>query len=199
MARTDMPSRVKTPAKKYITFSAGRGTWQYWNGTEDVSFDTIEFVLMEVKSSITGWNESSGGRLSSNLIDSSKDELVVRCKNKELYKGSYAEGKAEIAALGGNYTNNLFCYGRPVVDGAEHEIIVIQVSNTALQAWMDFVDTNGLRSVYGQKVTATRGEQQKKGSVKYYSPEFKLSKADPEILANADELTITELKPYLEQ
>lgn len=199
MARTDVVNRIKSPVKKYITFGGSDGMWSYWNGTEDVEFDTVEFALMEIRSSITGWSEANNGRISSNLVSGTRSNLSVRCKNKELYKGTYADGKAEIAAIGGNFTTNLFCYGRPVVEGAEFELLNIQLSNSCLKAWMDFLEEKGLRTIYGQKVVASRGDQQKKGAIKYYAPAFRLEDAAPEFLQAADALTNNELKPYLEQ
>lgn len=210
MARTDTNTanskRIKSPVKRYITFSGSAGNWSYWDGENDVEFDTLEFVLCETRQAISGWSEEKGGRINSNLVSNTKDTLVVRCKTEILYKGTYADGKAEINALGGSFTTVLFGIGRSVKTDdqgipvyGEWEPMHIQLAGSSLSAWLEFTKNNPLREIYKKAITASRGDQQKKGAVKYYMPVFTLFDPEAEVFEQADEFTVTELKPYLEQ
>jgi hypothetical protein len=198
MSRTDAPSRIKSPVKRYISFSGGDGQWSYWDATasQEVEFDDLEFILVETRSSVTGWNDELGGRITSNLTGSTKDTLKIRCKNKEIYSGTYADGKAEINGLGGKFTTNLFGLAR--LDGKLTSVCV-QLSGAALAAWMKFVEENSMRKIYEGGVMAVKGDQQKKGAVKYYVPNFQLVSAEKEDLEAADKFSVTELAPYLGQ
>ena len=53
--------------------------------------------------------------------------------------------------------------------------------------------------VYEMVVSATRGEVQKKGAVKYFTPAFTASGLDTEVAAAADEFCRDTLIPYLNQ
>lgn len=208
MARTDTRSgsRIKSPVKRYITFSGSAGNWSYWDGENDVEFDTLEFVLCETRQAISGWSEEKNGRINSNLVSNTKDTLVVRCKNEVIYQGTYSEGKAAINALGGSFTTVLFGIGRSVTTDdqgiptyGEWEPAHIQIAGAALNAWIEFTKANPLREIYKKALSASRGDQKKKGAVKYYEPVFTMFDPDAEVFEQADEFTVTELKPYLEQ
>lgn len=196
--RTDAPQRSKSPIQKYITFSGGKGIWSYWDGDkkENVEVKELEFVVMEIRNSITGWCEAENARINSHLFNTTKDVVKVRCNNKNLYVGTYADGKAEINSFGGNYTVNVLAMAR--IDG-EFIPVDVQLSKSAMTPWIDFVDSNRMSKIYAGAVRAATGGQKTKGSVKYYPPVFTLVGATPEDLAAADAFADGELKPYLTQ
>ena len=53
----------KSPVKFWIDFGGGTGKYSYWNGTENVSLDTLELVLLDTKGSVTGWHDASSSRI----------------------------------------------------------------------------------------------------------------------------------------
>jgi|688.fasta_scaffold258237_3 hypothetical protein len=198
MSRTDSTSRIKSPVKHYITFGGGDGIWSYWDkeSESDVEFDTLELVLVEIRSSITGWSDEHNGRITSNLVSNTKETLTLRCKNKEILKGSYADCKPAINEAGGKFTTNLF--GLFKLNG-ELVAAQVQLTGSSLAAWMNFVDEHKLHKIYAHKIVASKGDQLRKGAVKYYQPVFTLVSADKTDLEAADKFSIEELKPYLEQ
>jgi hypothetical protein len=76
----------------------------------------------------------------------------------------------------------------------------IQLSGACLRDWTAFVEASGnIFKVYEGVVSASRGEQQKKGAVKYYTPNFVLSALPEGVDAIADEFCVDQLQPYLNQ
>ncbi len=200
MSRTDVPTsnRIKSPLKYYIEFGGAEGIWAYWDGEKNVRTDTLEFVVMDVRSSIGGWSDANNCRINSNIVKSTvKNPLTVRAGKAVLAEGLYAEIKNDVVAAGGKFVTNIFAMAK--IDG-DWTPVDIQLSGACLRDWSAFVEASGsIFKVYEGVVSASRGEQQKKGSVKYFTPNFVLSEIPEGVAAAADEFCKDKLIPYLEQ
>ena len=200
MSRTDTPTsnKIKSPIKYYIEFGGAEGIWAYWDGEKNVRFDNLEFVVMDVRSSIGGWSDANNCRISSNIVKSTvKNPLTVRAGKVVLAEGLYAEIKNDVVAAGGKFVTNIFAMAK--IDG-DWTPVDIQLSGACLRDWSAFVEATGnIFKVYEGVVSASRGEQQKKGSVKYFTPNFVLSEIPEGVAAAADEFCKDKLIPYLEQ
>lgn len=198
MSRVDAPTsnRIKSPVKYYIEFGGSEGVWAYWDGEKNVRTDVLEFVVMDVRSSVGGWSESNNCRIHSNIVLSTKTPFVVRAGKVVLVEGPYADIKNEVSAVGGKFVTNIFALAK--IDGSWVPVD-IQLSGSCLRDWSKFVETNGIGAIYGGTVSATKGEQQKKGAVKYFTPVFTISALDSEVAASADEFCRESLIPYLNQ
>lgn len=198
MSRVDAPTsnRIKSPVKYYLEFGGSEGVWAYWDGEKNVRTDTIEFVVMDVRSSIGGWSESNNCRIHSNIVGTTKTPFVVRAGKVVLVEGPYADIKNEVIAAGGKFVTNIFAMAK--IDGAWVPVD-IQLSGACLRDWSKFVETNGLGSIYNSTISATRGEQQKKGAVKYFTPTFTSGSLDSDVAVIADEFCKNQLIPYLNQ
>lgn len=198
MSRVDAPTsnRIKSPIKYYIEFGGSEGIWAYWDGEKNVRTDTLEFVVMDVRSSVGGWSESNNCRIHSNIVKSTKTPFVVRAGKVVLVEGPYADIKNEVIAAGGKFVTNIFAMAK--IDGVWAPVD-IQLSGACLRDWSKFVEDNKLGVIYNSTISASRGEQQKKGAVKYFTPTFSSGSLEPEVAAAADEFCKNQLIPYLDQ
>lgn len=200
MSRTDVPTsnRIKSPLKYYIEFGGAEGVWAYWDGEKNVRVDTLEFVVMDVRSSIGGWSDANNCRINSNIVKATgKNPLTVRAGKVVLAEGLYADIKNDVVAAGGKFVTNIFAMAK--IDG-DWTPVDIQLSGACLRDWTAFVEASGsIFKIYEGVISASRGEQQKKGSVKYYTPNFVLSEIPEGVAAAADEFCKEKLMPYLEQ
>ena len=199
MSRTDTYSKkAKSPFKYFITFSGKDGMWEYWDGEkkEDVRLDKLEFVVLDVRSSITGWSDSNKGRIYSNMVKSTvRSPLTAKSGSTVIASGLYSEIKNQLVAAGGKFTANVLAVAR--ING-QLVPVNIQFAAACLRDWSAFVTENNIFEIYKHLVVSEKGEQQKKGAVKYYTPEFKLEALSDEDAALADEFDISVLKPYLD-
>ena len=200
MSRTDVPAsnRIKSPLKYYIEFGGAEGIWAYWDGEKNVRVDALEFVVMDVRSSIGGWSDANNCRINSNIVKATgKNQLTVRAGKVVLAEGLYADIKNDVVSAGGKFVTNIFAMAK--IDGGWTPVD-IQLSGACLRDWTAFVEASGnIFKVYEGVISASRGEQQKKGSVKYYTPNFVLSEIPEGVAATADEFCKEKLMPYLEQ
>ena len=194
MSRTSV-TRVPSPMKLYVSFKGGEGVWTYWNGQKNVTMDSLNFILLDVRSSITGWSDEANGNIYSGYFKNTKEEISVRTKNKELVSGTYADKKTEIKAAGGKFTTNLFTLA--FIDG-EYVPSVISLTGAALRDWSAFVSDVGIGKIYSYLITTSKGDQQKKGSVKFFTPTFSVVEADEDLCNKADAFTDEKLTPYLD-
>jgi hypothetical protein len=200
MSRTDVPTsnRIKSPLKYYIEFGGAEGIWAYWDGEKNVRVDALEFVVMDVRSSIGGWSDANNCRINSNIVKATgKNPLTVRAGKVVLAEGLYADIKNDVVAAGGKFVTNIFAMAK--IDG-DWTPVDIQLSGACLRDWSAFVEASGsIFKVYEMVVSATRGEAQKKGAVKYFTPTFTAGALGTEVAAAADEFCRDKLIPYLNQ
>lgn len=168
MSRTQKSGTANSPVTKYISFKGSKGKLAYYDkeskeDDKNVYLDSVDLVLLDIKSSITGYNESSSSQISSNLLDPysvGKEPFVVKTKINGTFgvfaQGIWKEIKAEVDGIGGKFTSNLFALA-DVGNGAE--IVKVELSGASLTPWIDF--QSGLSSsdeVYDKKVTISRGQ-----------------------------------------
>lgn len=192
---TSGKDRIKSPVKYYITFKGNDGVFTYWDG-EDRTLDSLEFVVMDTRSSITGWSDEHNARISSNLVRSTKNEFRVRAGSTALFTGPYATDKEKIKSLGGKFTTNIFALA--TIDGIPTPVN-IQLNGACLREWSEFVEQTGMRKLYTNAVVATKSDQKKKGAVKFYTPVFTLANVADSELADAKQFDSESLQPYLTQ
>ena len=84
--------------------------------------------------------------------------------------------------------------------GGDWVPVDIQLSGASLRDWTQFVEAEGnIFKVYEKQVSAARGAEQKKGAVKYFTPDFVSSELDESVAAMANSFCDEQLMPYLEQ
>lgn len=141
MSRTNRRSKVSSPIKKYISFSGSTGVFSYYDKAkgEKVEIDSISLILMDIRSSITGYNSASKSQISSNyVVNIEEEELKVVTwkggKSADVAEGLYADIKSKLSSIGGKFTTNLICLA-DVGDG--EEICNIQLTGSSLSSWFE--------------------------------------------------------------
>jgi hypothetical protein len=200
MGRTDTKesNRIKSPVQRYVKFSGELGAFSYWDAEakKSVALEQLDFIVLETRASIGGWSDDQNAAIFSKYFKSTKDIVSIRCGDKDLMAGSFAENKDKIKALGGKYQQNVFALAD--INGT-WELVAIQFTGAALMAWSTFVDETKMFNVYKSLVVGTQGAQSKKGRVLFYAPAFATEACTPDLMTKADEVYENELKPFLDQ
>lgn len=161
MSRTQRSGGSSSPVKRYLKFQGGTGQigWYDKNAPEDErqkGVESLDFVLLDIKSSITGYNEATSESISSNLLDpysTGKEEFEVKLGNKVVKKGIWKDIKKD---LGQNYkfTTNIFALAD--VTGQGQEVVRLELSGSSLSPWIEFQQELG-DSIFDKKITISKG------------------------------------------
>jgi len=164
MSRTKKRGGASSPIKKYITFSGSTGTFKYWDKNrgekgENVELDNLEIIVLDTRASVSGFNESLGVGITSNLVaDTTKETLKVisfaNGKPNTLAEGLYQEIKPELSSFGGKFTQNVICLA-DVGDGME--VVNLQLSGVALGSWIEFAAEHPNDAYYDFQITVQKG------------------------------------------
>ena len=168
MSRTKRNSGSSSPVKKYLSFKGGKGIIQYYDKGEEknVSLDSLEFALVDVKSSVSGFNEGEGSGISSNLLEPfsvGEEEFVVKTKVNGTYgeaiRGVWKDIKAEVARFGGKFTTNLFI-AADLGDGVE--LCRLELNGASLSPWIELQGEYANDELYDKSITITKGQLMKR-------------------------------------
>lgn len=190
-------SKVKSPIKFWISWKGDVGKFQWWDGEKNVQASKLEMVYIDKRATVTGWNDECQARIYANSVKSINDEITVRTKNKVLAKGQWKEIKESTNQQGGNFTVNVYALAK-IDDSEELEPVCLQLDKSCLMAWTDFLEKHKLWELYKGLLTITRGEEQKKGKVRFFVTDFKLGDIDPELHTKAQLFDVEYLQPYLQ-
>jgi hypothetical protein len=203
MGRTDRnnSSYVKSPVELYVTFNGAKGVWEWWDkeAKANASQDELDFIVLDTRSSITGWHKKAKKNMFSNMVKSSNSSFIVRIGKEEKDKvaeGPYKEISDKVGVLGGKYTQNIFALAN--IAGA-WKPVNIQITTSALSVWMEFVKVHFMDKIFGSIVTGVKSELKTMGDVEYYNPVLTLSELPAELATQADAFYDDRLKPYLNQ
>lgn len=173
MSRTNPTGGSSSPIKKYISFSGGDGLVSYWDKNrgekgERVEFDSLSFTVLDVRNSITGYHEESGGNYTSNMVvDINNEPLkVVRRadgKTKDIAEGLYKDIKDQLKAVNAKFTANIIALAD--IEG-EKQIVNIQLTGIALTNWIEFTNEHSNNKYYDYEITIKQGilSKREKGS-----------------------------------
>lgn len=164
MSRTRQRDGVKSPVKAYLEFKGGKGQVTYFDKSagsegERVTLDKLDFIVLDIKASVSGYNEKTSSGVSSNLIDPLDGgvvEFVIKSKEDgkygEVLRGLWKDIKAEADAIGGKYTTNIFALADL---GSGLEIVNLQLNGSSLSPWITFAEDN---DVYNGVITISKGQ-----------------------------------------
>lgn len=161
MSRTKKRGGGSSPIKRFVRYSGGTGSFSYYDKAteETVELDTLDVIVLDVRSSITGFYEEKKASISSNMVLDTKKEpfKVIAFANKkpiEIAEGLYATIKPEVAKVGGKFTSNII----GLVDfGDGWEVTNIQLSGVALNSWIEFTTEHDNNSYYDYLITFKKG------------------------------------------
>lgn len=191
MSRTKKTGGGSSPIKRYLSFAGGKGKIKFYDKNDkradekgNVYLDEIELILLDIKSSISGYNEKASAGISSNLLDPysvGKEPFVVKSKVGKRFEtvaeGLYSDIKDEVVAMGGKFTTNLFALA-DVGDGEGLQLVRLELNGSGLSPWIEATDKvekdNG--DVYDLVFTISQGQlcTRKKGeTVKVTDAQYK--------------------------
>jgi hypothetical protein len=191
--------KLRNPAKKFIEFQSEKKQFTYYDKEKkkDVPIKLpFLFAVLDVTSSITGFNKDSKSGIYSNEIHSSVHEILhVRTfKGNNHVVGLWKEKKEEIGSLGGDFTNNIYALhvDKDPEGKRVYELVHIRLKRSALGEWVHF------KYIDDQHVVGIMNEfkEEKNGAVTYNVPVFKRFNIDADILKEAERVDIEILKPY---
>lgn len=153
--------RVSTPVKKYISYNASEGVFQYYDKDkkENVSLDNpFTFVDVAQYSKIVGWNDEKKSSIFSNEVLSLKTPLNVNFQTGgRVVNGLYSDIKDTIKANGGKFSVSIYAIYK-------EEIVKITLKGASLGAWFNRAG--------GDFVTVSKFVEETKGATKYKVPVF---------------------------
>lgn len=180
--RENASSGSSSPIQTYLRWH-GDGHIEYFDKSvgdkgENVTQDSVELVIIDIRSSITGWHDASESKINSNMVkDSTKEPLTVKAfkANKPLAQGLWADIKEDVGNSGGDFTTNLIAAAK--LNGS-WVLANLQLSRSNLAVWMEFRKTTTEKEIYDSTVSVTAGEKRKKGKTVFTVPSFELKKLD---------------------
>lgn len=196
MSRTTQGTTQKNPSpiQRYINFKADSGKFVYWDkqASANVELEELKFVLLDTRSSITGWSDSESSKIYSNLVRSTKNEQFnVRSGKTVIASGLYSDIKDSVIKAGGKFCVQLFALddsGNP---------ICINLDTSKLKEWSTFCENKKRNELYNVVLIAKKSkDQQKKGKVKFYTINFSEETLPEDLAKKADEFDKDVLQPY---
>lgn len=197
MSRTTETKTSTNPIKAYGKFSGhghialsaggkdGRNNWE---------LESLDFVLLDIRSGITGWNnETESGIYSNYVLNSKEEELVVNIGKGQKITGLYADIKDEIEKVGGKFANFVFVIAE--ING-DYQLLRLTFTGTGLQTFSEFRNSVGRGELYDSVIRLSKNPDKKSnGAVKYFVPKFELLDLSDEVSKLADKFD-NELQAY---
>lgn len=177
MSRTRKNSGSSSPVKTYLSFKGGKGVIEYYNPDHKdadengkVHLKSLDFVVLDSKASISGFNEGSNSGISSNLLDSrdlKERDFIVKTKKDgtygEVLRGKYQDIKSAAKDFGGKFTTNVFALA-DVGNGLE--MVQLELNGSGLTPWIEFTDDNPNGGIYDKLITISKGQLMKRSAGK---------------------------------
>lgn len=170
-------SKSSNPTSKYLEWKSNDKSFSYYDKEvgENVSVNLpLKFVFLQHYHTVKGWHGASKSKIFSNEVYyiGSEPMTVRSFGNKEeklpgveIASGIYTEMKSKINESGGKYHRSVYVM---LEDGT---IANLSFKGSAVKEWSDFMDANK-NLVDAQWVEVNSAKDQKKGSIKYSTPEF---------------------------
>ena len=184
------------PTKRYLDWKSNNKSFEYYDkeAKEKVSVELpLKFVFLQHYHTVKGWHDASQSGIYSNEVFyiGSEEMNVKSFKGGSIASGLYKDIKVDLMNAGAKYHRSVYVM---LEDGT---IANISMKGAVVKEWSDFIDVN--KSLVDTKwVEVSSTKDQKKGSIKYSTPEFKLGgDLNPNDIKNADR-SAEMLKEYLD-
>lgn len=196
ISHTNEAPKSTNPTSKYLEWKSNDKSFSYYDKSagENVKVELpLKFLFLQNYHTVKGWNDASeSGIYSNEVFYIGSEPMTVRSfKGGVIAEGLYKDIKPTITAAGGKYNRSVYVM---LEDGT---IANVSLKGSAVRQWSDFMEANK-NLVDNQWVEVLTSNDEKKGSIKYSTPNFtmgaNLTKTQS---ANADDLA-GELKAYLD-
>lgn len=196
ISHTNEAPKSANPTSKYLEWKSNDKSFSYYDkeAGENVKVELpLKFLFLQNYHTVKGWNDASeSGIYSNEVFYIGSEPMTVRSfKGGVIAEGLYKDIKPTITAAGGKYNRSIYVM---LEDGT---VANISLKGSGVRQWSDFMEANK-NIIDNQWVEVLTSNDEKKGSIKYSTPEFtvgaNLTKQDS---AKADDVA-AELKNYLD-
>ena len=196
ISHTSETSKSSNPTKRYLDWKSNDKAFGYYDkdAGEKVKVDLpLKFVFLQHYHTVKGWNDASeSGIYSNEVFYIGSEPMTVRAfKGGVIAEGLYKDIKPTITNAGGKYHRSVYVM---LEDGT---IANISMKGAVVREWSDFMENNK-NLVDGQWVEVNSAKVQKKGSIKYSTPEFTLGSNLTAKQSSQADAAASELKTYLD-
>jgi len=173
-------NKSSNPTTKYLEWKSNDKSFSYYDKSkgENVKVELpFKFVFLQHYHTVKGWSDASGSGIYSNEVYfiGSEPMSVKSYKGGVIAEGLYKDIKPSITNAGGKYHRSVYVM---LEDGS---LANISFKGAVVREWSNFIE-NFSKDCDVKWVEVNSAIEQKKGSVKYTTPDFKLgssiSKAD---------------------
>jgi hypothetical protein len=189
-------STSSNPTSRYLEWKSNDKAFSFYDkeAGQNVKVELpLKFLFLQNYHTVKGWNDaSSSGIYSNEVYYIGSEPMTVRAfKGGVLAQGLYKDIKTAIVNAGGKYHRSIYVM---LEDGS---VANISLKGAGVRQWSDFMEANK-NLVDNQWIEVNDANEEKKGSIKYSTPNFilgkSLSKADS---SKADDVA-NQLKTYLD-
>lgn len=194
---SEKSSSSNNPTKKYLDWKSNDKSFEFYDkeAGEKVKVELpLKFVFLQHYHTVKGWNDASqSGIWSNEVFYIGSESMTVRAfKGGEIATGLYKDIKQDITNAGGKYHRSVYVM---LEDGT---IANLSFKGAVVREWSDFFGDNQ-SLLDNQWIEVNTAKEQKKGSVKYSTPEFTLGKNLTAKESSMADDTALELKSYLDE
>ena len=178
MSRSRKTNGSSSPVKVYLSFKGGKGVVEYYNKDHKdadekgkVHLSSLDFVVLDTKASISGFNEGSNSGVNSNFLDTrdlKEKDFIVKTKEKggsygEVLRGKYQEIKSAARDFGGKFTTNIFALADV---GNGFEVVKLELNGSGLTPWIKFGEDKKDHEIEDKLITISKGQLMKRSAGK---------------------------------
>jgi len=173
-------NKSSNPTTKYLEWKSNDKSFSFYDKSkgENVKVELpFKFIFLQHYHTVKGWSDASGSGIYSNEVYfiGSEPMSVKSFKGGVIAEGLYKDIKPSITNAGGKYHRSVYVM---LEDGS---LANISFKGAVVREWSIFMENNA-NSCDVKWVEVNTATEQKKGSVKYTTPDFTLgasiSKAD---------------------
>lgn len=190
--------KSKNPASLFLRWKSEKKAWMYWDkdAKEEKLIDMgVPFIVLDMLSTVTGFNEKLNAGLWANEVRNTKTQsIVLHAGDKEVARGLWEDVKS---VSGAKFAKSVYAMAK--LDG-KYQLVNFKMSGCSLGPWFDFVESvGGEHVIYGDTVCCVGDTVEgKKGRNVYNSPVFVVATHDLTEDAKAEALKMDEtLQKYL--
>jgi hypothetical protein len=189
-------SKSSNPTSKYLDWKSNDKAFEYYdkNAGEKVKVGLpLKFVFLQHYHTVKGWNDASeSGIYSNEVFYIGSEPMTVRSfKGGVIAEGLYKDIKPTITNAGGKYHRSVYVM---LEDGT---LANISMKGAVVREWSEFMEENK-NLVDGQWIEVNSAKDQKKGSIKYSTPEFTMGSNLTAKQSSQADVVASQLKEYLD-
>lgn len=138
------------PCKLWLQWSSDGSIWKAWNKeakqNDYYESGSLKFIVLDVLSTITGYNDKAQKGYYANEVRSTKDKFRLMCDGKLMAEGTWEELKPVYTDA--KFTASVYAMAKGDTI-PEYTLVNLKLSGASLGAWIEFVrQIGGNRALY---------------------------------------------------